>query len=534
MGPDSAGQSPRFGSRRRGGAWDPTSRGGAGRRGSFRARWGRTAEAFWEATASSGFLEYRAFKNIDVIQGVGVGGARCTISTSTCAGAGIDRWPAPLGRTQLDPYYALVEDHLGPRPLAPPALRVGCTSRAPTRSWPPRERRAAIRAPGADRRLHRSRADEPGRRSPVRLRLLRQLHARVPRSRQEHPGPDVHRGGGTQARRRGLPAAQGRRHPPGDGARRTPGRLPRADRRIAPRPSTRARSTPPRWWWPPERWGRPSCCCAAATSCARCHAWRRGRNALLGERQSAVRGGVGKPRPIDSAAGPSITAMVDVSTPEHAIHIQIFSCHPMLWFVEGALPSGARANLTALKLAARYVGRFAGDRRRAEPHHRRNGQPARQRANEPLLAVPGDGDRRGRRQAPPARRRAGRGLEKGTRGSRQMFRQMEDALRRISREAGGTYMTSFLWRWPFRKLMTAHPLGGCVLGTDPSTSAVDRAGEVSNSGPLRHGRRVDSVGAVGESLADDRRGGRTCRVLDAARTREHAAARIRTSASSGA
>jgi cholesterol oxidase len=64
------------------------------------------------------------------------------------------------------------------------------------------------------------------------------------------------------------------------------------------------------------------------------------------------------------------------------------------------------------------------------------------------------------------------------RRSREMFRQMENALKALSRGIGGKYEASPLWLWPFRKLLTAHPLGGCPMGNDPEASVVKHTGEV--------------------------------------------------------
>jgi cholesterol oxidase len=64
--------------------------------------------------------------------------------------------------------------------------------------------------------------------------------------------------------------------------------------------------------------------------------------------------------------------------------------------------------------------------------------------------------------------------------SRQMFRELENSLRELSRAAGGKYVASILWRWPFRKLLTAHPLGGCFMSEDPATGVANDRGEVWN------------------------------------------------------
>jgi cholesterol oxidase len=57
---------------------------------------------------------------------------------------------------------------------------------------------------------------------------------------------------------------------------------------------------------------------------------------------------------------------------------------------------------------------------------------------------------------------------------------MEAALKELSRGVGGKYKPSVLWGWPFKKLLTAHPLGGCVMSDDASAGVVNEFGEVWN------------------------------------------------------
>ena len=61
-----------------------------------------------------------------------------------------------------------------------------------------------------------------------------------------------------------------------------------------------------------------------------------------------------------------------------------------------------------------------------------------------------------------------------------MFDEMEATLKRLSAAAGGRYKTSVLWGWPFKKLLTAHPLGGCSMSDDPDRGVVNEFGEVWN------------------------------------------------------
>ena len=71
-------------------------------------------------------------------------------------------------------------------------------------------------------------------------------------------------------------------------------------------------------------------------------------------------------------------------------------------------------------------------------------------------------------------------VEWNHRASRRLFREIEAAMKDLSRGLRGRYVTSLLWRWPLRKLLTAHPLGGCVMGDDPGGSVVNHCGEAWN------------------------------------------------------
>ena len=62
--------------------------------------------------------------------------------------------------------------------------------------------------------------------------------------------------------------------------------------------------------------------------------------------------------------------------------------------------------------------------------------------------------------------------------SAAMFAEMERAMKRMSVALGGQYIRSVLWRRPFRRLLTAHPLGGCVMSDSAEQGVTDDRGEV--------------------------------------------------------
>jgi len=60
----------------------------------------------------------------------------------------------------------------------------------------------------------------------------------------------------------------------------------------------------------------------------------------------------------------------------------------------------------------------------------------------------------------------------------EMFQEMEEGFKELCTGLGGDYLRSLLWNWPLRRLLTAHPLGGCAMSDSPDAGVVNDRGEV--------------------------------------------------------
>jgi cholesterol oxidase len=203
---------------------------------------------------------------------------------------------------------------------------------------------------------------------------------------------------------------------------------------------------------------------------------------MLGERFSGngdflLAGTFESNRDVDPGSGPSITAITDWSTPKNRIYIEDLGFpDPLLWFLEGALPTPTRLMNLHLTLK-KYLLRALGLRRAsaftdgAEKLFAGGVTPR-------FLPYLGMGT-----DAADGKLRLSDeniDIKWNTRRSREMFREMEDGLKKLSRGIGGRYAPSVLWKWPLRKLLTAHPLGGCVMSDDRDQGVVNEFGEVWN------------------------------------------------------
>jgi len=184
-------------------------------------------------------------------------------------------------------------------------------------------------------------------------------------------------------------------------------------------------------------------------------------------------GTVGVDRVVDPSSGPSITAGAFVQQPgsAHVISVQDLGYPPALTSLfDGTLPLPSRVRSLG-QAAAGYV------------HAAREGTsfPARRLFGGsfvphflPYLGIgtdAGDGvfrlDRRGRLR-----------IDWDPSASAPMYDEMEDAMRRMSAALGGDFARSLPWRRPFRRLLTAHPLGGCAMSDSPAAGVVDHRGQV--------------------------------------------------------
>jgi cholesterol oxidase len=180
---------------------------------------------------------------------------------------------------------------------------------------------------------------------------------------------------------------------------------------------------------------------------------------------------------VDPGAGPSITAAVEVSTANNKIMIQDLGFpDPFLWYLESALPVPRRLKNLGLffrKYLMRTLGLDHGSAFTdgADKLFKGGVTPR-------FLPYLGMGT-----DAADGRMELSDGnieILWDSRRSRAMFAEMEKVLKELSKGISGKYMPSILWGWPFRKLLTAHPLGGCVMSDNPAEGVVNEFGEVWN------------------------------------------------------
>jgi cholesterol oxidase len=436
---------------------------------------GEVGKSFWRANASFGFLEYKAFKRIDVIQGCGVGGGslhyfnvHLRVPKEIFSQA---VWPAKVTRATLDPYYDLAEDMLDSAPLTPPEGR----------ELPDRTKAFVAAAAAAGRNAQLVPIGVytgKGRANP---------HSGIAQSACDYSG-NCMLGCVLHAKNtldlNYIPVAEkngaevfalhqvDKLEPLGDNSYRL--FFDRLD------PSN------PRHSEPGSVVGKKVILAAGTLGSSELllrsrdiHRTLANISPALGRRFSGngdflLAGAFDANREIDPGRGPSITVGADFSTERNRIFIEDLGFpEPFMWFLEGAIPSSNRV-MNLIGAAATYLlealgvepGRISFEADRLF----RGGATTR------FLPYLGMGT-----DAADGRLKLKDGwidVQWSPQKSKQLFQEMEQALKDLSRRIHGKYVTSMLWRWPLRKLLTAHPLGGCFMGEDARNSVVNHCGEV--------------------------------------------------------
>jgi cholesterol oxidase len=447
-------------------------------------KWGKTefprapaevARSFWKKGESLGFLEYKTFKKMDVIQGCGVGGGSLHYFNvhlrAPAEVVGKKGWPSQVTRSTLDPYYTLAEGMLDSATLAPPAGReLPLRTKAFMDAVAGAQRTAELVPIGVYTGEERVNPHSGLPQAPCdysgNCMIGCVLHAKntldlnyLPLA--EHHGAEIfplH-----QADRIEPFGKEGYRvhfevFDPGDPRRSEPGSV--VGRRLVLAAGTLGTTE-------------------LLLRSRDVHRTLPGLSPMLGTRFSGngdfiLAGTMDADRIVDPSRGPSITAGADFSTRENRIFIEDLGYpDPFIWLLEGAIPRTNR--LADLMIAAvtyllDTVGAGKGRISFEADRLFRGGATTRFL---PYLGMGSD--------AADGRLQLTDGhidLKWSHRGSRAMFGEMERALKSLSSSLGGEYVTSLLWRWPLRKLLTAHPLGGCVMGESKELSVTNSAGEV--------------------------------------------------------
>ena len=448
-----------------------------------RTRFARTPaqvarDAFWDLDARRfGIVEYRAFDRMHVIQGSGVGGGSLhyfNVHIRPPASIFDDpRWPETIDLETLDPYYRLAHDMLDAAPLTPPDGR-----ELPLRTEVFRD---ACRAAGRDAELVDIAVyTGPGRRNPHggdqqlscdysgNCGLGCATHAKNTLDLNylalaEHHGAVVR----PLHRVESIERVRGRRY------RVHYSRLNPDDADAEEAGSVEA-----------ERVVVAAGTLGSNELLLRCRDLHRTLPKLspaLGRGFSGngdvLLSGARMPCDVDASNGPSITAGVDWPSAAQEAYVEDLGLpDPLLWLIEGML-----ANENPVANLARWTQSLIGDRlglkgathriSREREHLLDGGRTRRylpflgmcQDAADGQFVLDGDGNL---------------DLRWSSKASAANVLEVERAMQQISEALGGEYIRSPLWTLDRRTLLTAHPLGGCAMSSDPRQGVVDDRGAV--------------------------------------------------------
>ncbi|HTV53718.1 MAG TPA: GMC oxidoreductase [Terriglobia bacterium] len=435
---------------------------------------GQVANAFWRDNKSYGFLDYRVFKRIDVIQGCGVGGGSLhyfNVHLRTPHEIFMSpAWPKEVKRAVLDPYYSRAECMLGSQPLSPSNRALPPRTQAFGEAAAATGRKAEL-VPigvytGEDRLNPHSGIPQSGCDYSGNCLLGCDLHAKntvdiTYLAVAEKSGAEVfplHRVEKIEPDDQSGYRVHFRRTDPADPGRSEPGMV--AGRKVILAAGTLGTTE-------------------LLLRCRDLHRTLPNIGVALGSRFSAngdflLAATLDSSRHIDPAVGPSITVGTDFSTADNRIFIEDLGYpEPFMWLLEGAIPNASHLKnlFRSIKSYIRAtVGADSGRIAFEADRLFRGGVTTRML---PYLGMGTD--------AADGRLKLTDGcidIQWSHRRSRPLFNEIERALKDLSAGLDGRYETSPLWRWPLRKLLTAHPLGGCPMGDQPDSSVVRHQGEL--------------------------------------------------------
>ena len=432
--------------------------------------------AIWDPVRGTGFVEIKAFRKIDVIQGVGVGGGSLhyfNVHLRTPAKIfETAAWPANTTRARIDPYYDLARDMLDARPLTPPA---GRRLTAKTELFMEAARKAGgqevalvdICVHTGDDRINGHGGETRQRACDYCSNCLLGCHVNAKNTLDlnyialaRRHGAEVfalHKAERIEPRDGGYTVHFTRMS--GDGGEWEPGRVHAAKVVVAA-----------------GTLGSTGLLLKARDA----HKTLPALSKALGTRFSGngdylLAGTNNVSRDVDLGHGLPITAGAFFPTRNNLIQIQdLGTPEGFAWYLEGVVPSLGRFKNLFKYLGAYMLTSLGVGSSRLSPHVDLLTQD---RVTKNLMLYLGMGTDAADGKV-NLTKRGEIDVVWNNAGSEQMFDEMRDAMRRLSEAAGGTFVDSLLWRWPMRKLFTAHPLGGCVMADDPQKGVVNEYGEV--------------------------------------------------------
>jgi len=182
-------------------------------------------------------------------------------------------------------------------------------------------------------------------------------------------------------------------------------------------------------------------------------------------------------RIVEPGRGPSITSGVSFRKKDQYIFIEDLGFpDPLIWYLNGVIPTAGRLK-RVIQQTKKYFGEALGTGMNLQMEELL--EAGFMTNFLPYLGMGTDAAD----GTLSLNKEGGIQLQWSIRNSLPMFQEMIKQMKALSKASGGRFINSLLWKTPIfgiplHKTLTAHPLGGCAMSDTPLTGVTNDCGEV--------------------------------------------------------